>query len=288
MKDNILFSVLIANYNNGIFLKDAINSVLTQSYANWEIIIVDDASNDCSKDIYKQLANDERIRIFYNDKNYGCGYTKRRCIEFAKGDICGFLDPDDTLEEEALEIMVAEHLKNTEASMIYSRYYYSDLGLNKLGISKHQRSLPDGISFLEFGKGAISHFVAFKKTSYDKTPGIDACYKRAVDHALYFLLEEVGKIVFIDKPLYNYRSATGHNISTESNSSLAFYWDLIVMTDACRRRGLNIEKIVFSQLDDYIDDGIKNAILQGMDLVRSTKTYKLGAILSRPFKIQSK
>lgn len=282
MKDNVLFSVLIANYNNGIFLKDAINSVLTQSYANWEIIIVDDASNDCSKDIYKQLANDERISIFYNDKNYGCGYTKRRCIEFAKGDICGFLDPDDTLEEEALEIMVAEHLKNTEASMIYSRYYYSDLSLNKLGISDHQRALPNGISFLEFGKGAISHFVTFKKAYYDNTPGINPCYKRAVDHALYFLLEEVGKVRFIDKPLYNYRSNTGSNISTNANSNAAFLWHLIIMADACERRGIPLEDIVCPEFTSFIKKEKEEAFVCGEDHVRSTKAYQIGKAFLKP------
>ena len=274
--DAPLFSVLIANYNNGIFLMDAINSIRCQSYQQWEIIIVDDASDDCSHDIYKKLEYDDRVHIFYNGMNRGCGYTKRRCVDLANGPLCGFLDPDDTLETSAIEIMVNEHLNNPEASLIYSKYYYADRYLNKIGVSDHQRELPEGISFLEYGKGAISHFASFKKTSYNKTPGIDACYKRAVDHALYYLLEEAGSVRFIDKPLYNYRSNTGSNISTNENSDAAFLWHLVVMTDACRRRGIPMETLVYSEFQSFIRNEAKEAYVRGEDHVRSSRTYKTG------------
>ena len=58
MNDNPLFSVLIANYNNGKYLMEAINSVYAQTYTNWEIILVDDASTDNTKEIYKELEKD--------------------------------------------------------------------------------------------------------------------------------------------------------------------------------------------------------------------------------------
>ncbi|MBO4738767.1 MAG: glycosyltransferase [Bacteroidales bacterium] len=58
MNDNPLFSVLIANYNNGKYLMEAINSVYAQTYTNWEIILVDDASTDNFKEIYKKLEKD--------------------------------------------------------------------------------------------------------------------------------------------------------------------------------------------------------------------------------------
>ena len=71
MIDNPLFSVLIANYNNGRFLMDAINSVRRQTYTNWEIILVDDASSDNSNTLYDLLNSDPRIHLFYNDSNKG-------------------------------------------------------------------------------------------------------------------------------------------------------------------------------------------------------------------------
>ena len=73
-----LFSVLIANYNNGRFLQQAIESVLTQTYSNWEIVIVDDASSDNSFDIYDKYKDDNRFVFKFNEKNEGCGSPKRR------------------------------------------------------------------------------------------------------------------------------------------------------------------------------------------------------------------
>ena len=284
MKESPLFSILIANYNNGPYLMDAIDSVRNQSYSNWEIILVDDASTDCSHDLYALLENDTRIQIYFNKRNKGCGYTKRRCIELAHGSVCGFLDPDDVLVNDAIEIMMKEHLDFPDVSMVYSRYYYSDNNLNILGTSEHQCKLPDETSFLLYGKGAISQFAAFKKEHYDRTPGINIHYRRAVDHALYYLLEEVGKIRFVDKPLYYYRFNTGNNISTNSNSDVAFFWDLIVMAEACMRRGLDIEKTIYDKFLQHIYRKESEAYSMGEDHVRMTKTYKTGRIVLMPLK----
>ena len=62
---------------------------------------MDDSSTDNSHELYKELEKDERIHVFLNDQNHGCGYTKRRCAELANGEICGFLDPDDALTDNA-------------------------------------------------------------------------------------------------------------------------------------------------------------------------------------------
>lgn len=284
MEDCPLFSVLIANYNNGCYLQEAIDSVMVQGYTNWEIIIVDDKSTDNSFEIYSKYNNDSRFHIYYNERNEGCGYTKHRCVELANGGICGFLDPDDILEKDAVEIMVSEHIRHKDVSLVYSRYFYSDLQLNVLGVSRHQCELPEGVSFLEYGRGAISHFATFKKAYYNQTIGINVHYKRAVDHALYFLLEEVGQVCFVDKPLYYYRFNTGNNISTNSNTNRAFLWDLMIKADACRRRGLDVENVVYKQFEDFVEFEKRRSFINGANKVYSTKTYKVGKRILSPFK----
>ncbi|MBO5404684.1 MAG: glycosyltransferase family 2 protein [Paludibacteraceae bacterium] len=87
MKNSLSFSILIANYNNGKYLMDAIESVRQQTYTNWEIILVDDCSTDNSHELYKEFEKDERIHIFLNNQNRGCGYTKNRCVAEAQGEI---------------------------------------------------------------------------------------------------------------------------------------------------------------------------------------------------------
>ena len=277
MNSTPLFSILIANYNNGNYIADAINSIYRQTYNHWEIVIVDDCSTDNSIEILKKYEEDLRFHIYYNDINYGCGYTKRRCAELAKGDILGFLDPDDTLEPNALEVMVSAHKRDDTLSMVYSRHNIVDENLNIISVSTQQRRIPEGSSFLE-GEGGISHFVSFKSSSYKKTPGIDVNFLRAVDHDMYFMLEEVGKVEFVDKVLYNYRINTGNNISLGNNIDKAFLWHIVGMIDACRRRNLSIEDIVFTELQKW-------GKYKADTMIRESISYRIGSIILTPLKL---
>lgn len=271
-------SILIANYNNGRYLMDAIESVRHQTYTNWEIIIVDDCSTDNSYEIYKTLNGDKRIRIFFNDKNMGCGYTKHQSVTYASGDICGFLDPDDALVDNAIEIMASEHEKHPDASLINSIYYETDEHLNVISVSSYGCPIPQSESFLTYRKG-ISHFVTFKRKSYEQTEGIDPLMLRAVDHDLYYKLEEVGNVIFVDKPLYYYRQNTANNISLgEENLLKAHAWDVYAMVNACKRRGMSIENNALRYIDVFVNSGIN----RGENKVRKSKSFILGHTLLHP------
>ena len=271
-------SILIANYNNGRYIMDAIDSIRHQSYHNWEIVIVDDHSTDNSVDIYKKLEVDERIRIFFNSANMGCGYTKHQCVIHANGVICGFLDPDDALTEDAIQIMVAEYEKHPDASLINSTCYNTDEHLNVVSISSYGCSIPQGQTFLTYRKG-ITHFATFKRKCYEQTEGIDPLMLRAVDHDLYYKMEEVGKVYFIDKPLYYYRQNTASNISLgEGNMLKAHAWDIYAMVTACKRRGVSIENNALK----YVDAFVKHGINIGASKVRKSKSYRFGRFLLHP------
>jgi len=243
--NNPLFSVLIAQYNNGKYLQEAINSVKAQTYTNWEIILVDDASTDNSKELYKLYEDDPRIKIFYNEVNRGCGYTKRRCVELAIGEICGFLDPDDLITPNALETMVNLHSQNEQASLIYSNYIQTDENLKKRKKFGPHPLL--GFDYLTSHTGYISHFATFKRNSYFKTQGIDAKYKLAVDQDLYYKLEEVGSVIYTNSYLYIYRIHAG-GISVNDNELAAFSWKIVAIIDACKRRNIDFEKIISKDL----------------------------------------
>ena len=279
MDMNYLFSVLIANYNNGKYIEDAISSIMKQTYNSWEIILVDDCSSDNSKDIYKKYEGLPNIHIYYNDSNHGCGYTKRRCAELANGEICGFLDPDDTLEPDALEVMVKAHEEDKSLSMVYSMSNIVDQDLKFISVSKLQHEIPNGSSFLEEGY-CISHFVSFKRIAYKKTPGIDPTFLRAVDHNMYLMLEEVGNVKFVKKELYNYRTNTGSNISLGDNGDKAYIWHITAMIDACRRRNLPIEDIVLNDLNKFIKTKTGGAVRS----VLKTKDFRLGNTILKPIR----
>lgn len=273
--ENPLFSILIANYNDGKYLGEALESVILQTYKKWEIIYVDDCSSDGSIEIVEKYKGRGNIHIFSNEENMGCGYTKRKCVEHSHGDICGFLDADDVLENNAIEIMVKEHMAHSDASLIYSRYYSCDAQLNVNGISQHQCNIPEQTTFLEYHRGAISHFASFKKKYYLKTAGINKTYRAAEDLDLYFKLEEVGRIYFVDMPLYYYRQNTNNNVSLGANTFRASMWECISRSSACERRNLSPELIVFPIMSKLVQD-------ISYSRMRQSSCYRLGRLILFP------
>lgn len=239
-----LFSILIANYNNGGYLQEAIDSVLAQTYGNWEVILVDDKSTDESRTIYEKYATDSRFKIYYNDANRGCGYTKRRCAELATGDLCGFLDPDDALLPEALETMVKAHAEHPECSLIYSTCYrYSGDRNAEMPVWDFIGAIPEDSDFLIYRKKLVSHFVSFKRACYLKSVGIDSTLQAAVDRDLYYNLEEQGKILHLPVPLYLYRinNAASISIGSKKSERKAYYNCIKSELNAiCRRIGKDL------------------------------------------------
>lgn len=238
----MLFSILIANYNNGQYFKNCYDSIISQTYIDWEVIIVDDGSTDNSIEIIEQLiSNNSKFKLYQNEKNYGCGYTKRKSIDLANGEICGFLDPDDMLEPNALEEMVLAHKQNPYASLIYSNNILlnEDLSKNFQPAEKKNQVQNGDLKFIN-SNGEIGHFSTFKRKMYSNTSGISAYLKRAVDQDLYLKLYEQGYVVFLDKFLYKYRI---HNkgISTLENKKLARYWYWVVIMETSKRRSIDFE-----------------------------------------------
>ena len=99
----MLISIVIPLYNKEKFIKNTINSVLRQSYKDFELVIVDDGSTDDSVNIVKSIS-DSRIRII-SKQNEGVSKTRNRGIIEAKGEYIFFLDADDYLVPEALNIL---------------------------------------------------------------------------------------------------------------------------------------------------------------------------------------
>ena len=131
-----LFSILVANYNNGCYLMEAIESVYAQTYKDWEIIIVDDGSTDNSRELYQTLAEDPRIHVFYNEKNMGCAFTKHQLMLHANGEYCGYLDPDDVILPNAIKVTMAALTASPETVLSFSRHYICDENLNVLEESR--------------------------------------------------------------------------------------------------------------------------------------------------------
>lgn len=102
-----LVSIVMPSYNTGKFIRESIESVLAQTYTNWELIIVDDCSTDNTDDIVGEYLTDERIRYLKNEKNSGAAVSRNKALREAKGRWVAFLDSDDIWHHKKLEKQIA-------------------------------------------------------------------------------------------------------------------------------------------------------------------------------------
>ncbi len=98
-----LVSIIMPSYNTAEYISESINSVIAQTYKNWELIIVDDCSTDNTDEAVSVFLNDTRIHYLKNEKNSGAALSRNRALREAKGRWIAFLDSDDLWLPEKLE-----------------------------------------------------------------------------------------------------------------------------------------------------------------------------------------
>lgn len=151
--DNIpVFSITMATYNRASLLPRAINSVLNQSYQNFELIIVDDGSRDNTEEVCRSF-KDSRILYYKQEQNRGVLACRNKGFDLARGDYTAFLDDDDELLPEALEIAI-EKLKELSPrgikivcfdGMDFERKQRSVFGISEEGDIQYEDILCDRI-----------------------------------------------------------------------------------------------------------------------------------------------
>jgi len=258
----MIFSILIANYNNERYIKQCIESAIGQinnGEYRFEIIVCDDASTDNSQKIISLFCC-PILSFLKNDKNRGVGFTKKKLIDASTGDYFIFLDSDDFLDNHALQTLYETiNSLDTTPSVIYT----DSRTINQVGhvLSSGGRSkkiinnlLDESFSY------PIFHLIAYNRTSYNKTEGANIFLKVAFDFDLWYKMEEVGEIHFLDRVLYNYRknewgiSQTKHDIQKKV---AIFLWHNVVIYEACKRRNIDfnpfnrkVSEIIISNILD--------------------------------------
>lgn len=243
-----LVSILIANFNNGRFIVEALESAVKQTYPNTEIVIVDDGSEDESISVIDGFINthpEKKVRLMKNNDHKGCGRIKRQCVELSQGEYFCFLDPDDTIVPEAVAILMEVVKTHPEYGIVYCTHYLCNENLEPQGVSTYPGRIPEGQSHLTSTEGHISALALCNRKMYDQTPGIDTSYQVAEDQDLYLKMEEVAPVFFVDKPLYYYRKHD-HNTSWDDNRIFNnFYWKYFCVKAAYlrRKRGISIDNL---------------------------------------------
>jgi glycosyltransferase involved in cell wall biosynthesis len=232
-----LISLVITVYNREQYLPAAIESILTQSYPNFELLIWDDGSTDDSVEIAQHyVAQDKRIRVIAAP-HQGRATALKAAIAATTGTYIGWVDSDDLLAQTALTETVAILEQQPNIGLVYTDYIVIDendavKGYGnrcKIPYSKEQL-------LLDF---MIFHFRLMRRSVYDQVGGIDEAFMYCQDYDLCLKLSEVTEIYHHQKPLYYYR----HHIKSISGEKRIeqILLSKQAIENALQRRGMTDE-----------------------------------------------
>ena len=140
-----LVSIIMPSYNSGKYIARSIESILSQTYQNWELLITDDNSKDDTQEILRRFAaKDFRVRVFQMTSNKGPGYARNYSIEQARGRYIAFCDSDDCWLPMKLEKQL-ELMREKDCALSYSSYFTcSEKGeINGIVMAQPQLTLRD-------------------------------------------------------------------------------------------------------------------------------------------------
>jgi glycosyltransferase involved in cell wall biosynthesis len=192
----------MANYNNGKYIETAVESVLLQSFSQWELIVIDDASSDDSLRRIERFLADRRIRMFVRPRNEG--YTKALIFGLKKvrSGLVGILDSDDALVADAVGKVYAFHSRQPELGLVLSQVIMCDSDLKPLYVTRTTKEhMKEPLLWMR----GTTAFRSFKMAAYAKTAGLDERMISGEDADLLFKLEEVAPVRRLDEALYRYR-----------------------------------------------------------------------------------
>ncbi|MEO5643294.1 MAG: glycosyltransferase family 2 protein [Bacteroidia bacterium] len=205
MKQQLL-SVVLPCYNAAEFLQEAINSVLSQTFSDFELIILDDGSTDNSGEIISKQT-DPHIRVLRNEKNLGLIKTLNKGIAAAQGKYIARMDADDVSRPERFEKQIS-FLENNPAVGVCATWMFM---IHNKTVYKHRYLTSDLIqSALVFNNPIVHPSVMMRKAIFAGNEQIyDPAFPHGEDYALWISL--LGKTGFavLNEPLIDYRAHAG-------------------------------------------------------------------------------
>ena len=209
-----LVSIIMPSYNTGKFIKETINSVIAQTYSNWELIIVDDCSTDNTDEIVKSI-NDNRIIYLKNETNSGAAISRNKALREAKGRWIAFLDSDDLWKNDKLEKQI-KFMKENNCYFSYTNYIEIDENGNINGkrVTGHKKITKTGM-FNYCWPGCLTVMYDANKIGLIQIEDI----KKNNDYAMWLKVCKKADCYLLSEDLAMYRKRSG-SISNHSYMSL--------------------------------------------------------------------
>lgn len=217
-------SIIMPAYNSQKYIAEAAASVINQTYANWELIVIDDGSKDETLSVLRALqSQDSRIRLYQNQRNMGVAATRNRAISLARGEWIAFLDSDDRWAFEKLEkqLSLAEARKEAEFIFTGSRF------MDEYGrFFKWIMTAPESVTYKKLLKQNVipcSSVLISKRRLGEHRMQTDSASIHE-DFALWLeILKEGGAAYGVDEPLLIYRISSKSKSGNKIKSAIMTY-----------------------------------------------------------------
>ena len=211
-----LVSIIMPSYNTAKYIAESIQSVLDQTYKNWELIIVDDFSTDNTDEIVRPFLVDERIHYLKNELNSGAAVSRNRALREAKGRWIAFLDSDDLWMPEKLEKQIS-FMETNDYSFSYTEYEEIDVNGNKTGVYvTGPKKITKAGMFNYCWPGCLT--VMYDKEVIGLIQIVDI--KKNNDYAMWLKACRKANCYLLDEELSKYRRGRADSISTQSIRNL--------------------------------------------------------------------
>lgn len=271
-------SIIVPAYNVEKYISDCIRSVLRQSYADFELIIVDDGSNDHTLELSRKFADkDERIQVIHQ-KNGGSPSARNSGLKHATGEYILFLDSDDWLEDDCLEITLKE-INQNHADMVFFDYIqeFENKSIPKHSIKQYCVYTKKEDNAFIYDMRTITAWGKLYRRECIKDIKFDEQMRTAEDVDFSFrAYDNVQRAVYLNKPLMHYRvlnSSAIHGYNPEILNKFAYPIDEI--RKYMLNGNLTRAKAFYSFLAIAYIVITRNMICLNTSLSDSVKKYKL-------------
>jgi len=223
MKNNPIVSIISPSFNSENFILETIDSVIKQTFKDWELLIIDDGSDDNSVKIIQEIAsNEKRIHLFILKKNCGPAYARNFGIQLAKGRYIAFLDSDDIWHPNKLEVQI-NYMDENNIPFSFTSYRKIDENGNIFG------KLINAPEMLNYNDLLKSCTIGCLTVVYDQNmigKQFMPNYPKTQDYALWLKIMKQGIIARgIDKELAYYRIRRS-SISRNKFIKAYFQWKI--------------------------------------------------------------
>ncbi len=258
-----LVSIIMPSYNQGPYLSEALDSVLAQTYTNWECIIVDDGSKDNTAEVATSFSKkDSRIQYIYQE-NSGVSVARNNGIAHSKGEYILPLDGDDKIAPKFLELTLHEIVKDRNIRVAYTDVQY-------FGVRNDIYKLPDFSIEKLMGQNILCITALFRREDFDKTGGFNNNMREGFedwDFWMSMFQDGRGTAYKIPQVLFYYRIKPVSRNKTAAKKTIDF-----------RRIVWNNHKEMYSKV--FPDPKLTLDYQQ----IAFSREYKLGYIILHPIK----